>query len=74
MQGYEERESGLIVPEDYDQVLLPNAENFRRLGDPWFNRLGFRGIIPWGNHPGGYGGVQPYYEKVLVLFARTFDI
>ena len=29
----------------------------RRLGDPWFNRLGFKGPIPWGNAPGGYAGV-----------------
>ena len=32
----------------------------RRLGDPWFNRLGLRGPVPWGNAPGGYGGAAPF--------------
>lgn len=36
----------------------------RRLGDPWFNRMGMRGPVPWGNAPGGYGG-KSYSDKVL---------
>jgi hypothetical protein len=36
----------------------------RRLGDPWFNRIGLRGPVPWGNTPGGYGG-SSYIDKIL---------